>query len=886
MARPISAVLNRSLRSSVAPILFPVALAALLLAGRTALAQDPGSLVSAPLVPASTEAPGKPIEALEERLRIARDALRRGFPSIAASLLEPPPALTDWSPALRQDAVIVRSAALIALGRFPDAQNVLGATEEPEDPRIGLRLAFISAGLGEIADARELADRLVDTPLPREERSWLDLLRGLLAEIEGDTNRSRVLLDRATATLDPEGRSALLDLSVELIRLRSGRATEAMAADLRKTVEGFRGTRTGFQAARLYAIVLHQLDRTPEAVRLIEDQLSLPGVGEDEFDHRLRLLMGLILGDENPRGRESLRRVLTDNAPVALQRIALKALSRRPLAAESPGGFDQVLSQWINPARRHPLRSEMLILRARVSLREGNFEAARNDANLLVREYPDSPLRNLAWRLVAAAGWRTDPPQYRAAADALSQVRTFETDPAERQRLAAAIADCFFLAGDYATAATAYAVALDEADDPERAGFALYQQVLSDLRAGRPGAAEEHLDNTRAATVDPLYRWRAEWNLIHALEADGNRLQARNRLGFLLGVSRIREMPGTLRLRLMWLDAQLAIEAGESAEVVGKCSQILGLLEASENGEIAREQRSLIAAHTLLLQARAHILRGQPEAAASTFTKLRQSYPGEPAAQLSYLVEARHEANEGRIVTAQRRLLTLADEFPASEFAPVALWEAALLARQRGAAGFYEEAINHLGRLIALYPDHPLAFRARLQQGHLLRLLNDFPSALTLYEEMRTAYASHPEIYLVDLAIGDCLQEQGTRNPIRMADAEAVYTRVQDQANLPPAVIAEAGYKAARITRLDPGLDQVDAAYWRFIGPFLDRPEPVDATTRYWLSRGMFDLADHFREQGRFTEARRLYQIVIDRELPGQRMAAARLADPVPAGGG
>ena len=71
---------------------------------------------------------------------------------------------------------------------------------------------------------------------------------------------------------------------------------------------------------------------------------------------------------------------------------------------------------------------------------------------------------------------------------------------------------------------------------------------------------------------------------------------------------------------------------------------------------------------------------GRDSAAADTLSKLRADFPTSDSAVYSYIVEADRYAQQDKVIDAERLLTKLADDFPASPYAPYALYQAALQA--------------------------------------------------------------------------------------------------------------------------------------------------------------------------------------------------------------
>ena len=79
-------------------------------------------------------------------------------------------------------------------------------------------------------------------------------------------------------------------------------------------------------------------------------------------------------------------------------------------------------------------------------------------------------------------------------------------------------------AGDFRSAADAYAAALRERPAGLRAGDLMFQRVLSEIKAGAVEAAQPLLDELgRDPGLDLANRWRAEGTLARALQGQARR---------------------------------------------------------------------------------------------------------------------------------------------------------------------------------------------------------------------------------------------------------------------------------------------------------------------------------------------------------------------------
>ena len=51
----------------------------------------------------------------------------------------------------------------------------------------------------------------------------------------------------------------------------------------------------------------------------------------------------------------------------------------------------------------------------------------------------------------------------------------------------------------------------------------------------------------------------------------------------------------------------------------------------------------------------------------------------------------------------------------------------------------------------------------------------------------------------------------------------------------------------------------------------------LNATARYWMTRTLLEAGDLFAKQERLEEAKRAWQLILDKQLPGEAVARARL---------
>jgi tetratricopeptide (TPR) repeat protein len=808
-------------------------------------------------------------------LREAADgALSSGLPSVARDMYERAAAA---DPSLYHNDKFISSFAMayMATGRGSEAYAVL--SKHPSNSQWWrLAVALSAMEQGRMAEAKGmLAPPFNASELESQYQPWFNLAQGMIKSSDGDVKGAAAEYAKVI-----QESPTLLASQAELLILRDQIAQGASGGDtiaqLRQKMQDNHGQKSGFVAARLLAIALSQSGRQMEALSVLDEQLQYIGSDEDGMREQLLILLGSIAGPETARGRTALQQVLTNhNASTRDMQNALGMLyAARP--AEGTAPFRSILDNVIAIDRAHPLMDKLLILRSGLEMQSGQLDLATADAQRIIDQFPASNLRQPALRMLAYLSFLRNPPQYRTAANYLTQLRSEETQPEDRALTGVLIADCFYQNGDFANSAAAYEDSFDE-PVPDK-GLVFYQMILSELQAGRVDDARKALDDVALnGPVDAMHLWRAQWNLIHSMRERGQSAEAFTRLNKLLSTPTDKAPPPSLRLRLMWLEAQLSLDAGQPEKTPGKCETILAAVEAAPDTILGADQRYIISSQTLLLKAQALLSVGNEKDAESTLALLRDKYADSEAAQNSYLAQARYLAQHERLVDAQRLLLTLADKYPKSGQAPIALWEAAISAEQRGMEATYREAIALLDRLVSDYPQSSLVFYARIRQGDILRKLNDFNTALLAYEDVINRFPSQPDLYLAQMSRADCIIAQSDSNPARLADGIAVYERLTERQDVPVDFRAEASFKWAY--NLDKQGDSSRAidAYWMAINRFLAAGSSMGARGRYWISRSAVELGQLLEMSKRYSEARRVYNIMISSNLPGKALAQARL---------
>jgi len=427
----------------------------------------------------------------------------------------------------------------------------------------------------------------------------------------------------------------------------------------------------------------------------------------------------------------------------------------------------------------------------------------------------------------------------------------------------------------------AYEAALHEAPLAAPAGVLIFQRALAEIRADRLDAAAQQLDEAATdAGFDALSRWQAEWNLMKKMQELGQYREAAGRVEKLLAGGTA-GVPEELRIRLLWLQAKLSFDNDQPEAALRQTDALLASL--GKDAQLAPELRAQVTSTAQLLKAQALLALARDSEGFAVLDRLRTDFHQQPAAEYSYLIQAGHLTQSGDLAGAQRVLINFVDtaEYRQSEYAPLALYQAAMLLERQGLDRQLQEAYKLLERLVRDYPRADLVFYARLKQGHLMRKLNDFGTARQLYEDLINNYGQHPDVLLAQLALADTLFAQGANSFTNYESAATIFERLRDLPAAPVDLRAEAGFKWGYALAKRGQAAKAQAVFWSVVEAFLLDPAQateLKAKGRWWVAKSLLELAQILEEAGRLDEAQRAYQLIIDNKLSGLALAQSKLA--------
>lgn len=820
---------------------------------------------------------------VEWRKTAASRALDSGLFGLAENLYRERLREPYLEPVERFNVQLDLASALIAQQDFAALRAILEQIPvQYRENRYALYQAISIYGTGRGVDVsafRDVLQGVQPNQIKASERSWYFFLDGLLADLEGRSEMREAAFKLAEeAAVSSQQRAFFKSLVIrdELIRAP---ASEALAVEIRRQLEGLKRGSAAFNFVREYAIVLHNLDRGDEAVAVIDRELNnnKADYGRDQRD-QLLLLRAMIQGFDTVAGRIALQELIRYGKNREMMSIALQLIGRASDAL-SLAELSDFLNEIISRPDAHPLLGQMYYMRSELALARGDLALAENDARLLLEQFPGLQQIENVYRLFAYAALQRNPPQHRAAADFLIQLRDRVVSDEERGELNRLVGDCYFLKGDYADAVDFYRSAyLSHSAGGTDSGL-LLRLITSELRSGQVEEALLRMDQLDLESgISVIERWQIEWNIAQALKASGEASKALQRIRLLLESDSKGVVPSVLDLRLRWLEARLQMLEGDLAGLLDKVDGLLARIDSFPVGTLDDDDARLLITETLLLKIDLLMLSGDTESGREVLLSLREGYPTSAAAERSYLTEAEFYTRVGNLEAAQQTLGALAERYPEGQLAAQALFENALLGEQRG-VDFYAESVRTLDTLAQLYPENSLLFAARLKQGDLLRLMNDFTGAQIVYENLIHAYPDHPQHPIAVLSRADCLLALAKDNEAKLESATLVLERLVDLPGLPVDFQAEAAYKwAFALERRDLSAKAIEVLTYISGRLLLDPENAVRLGNggRYWVSRAMLDLGRLLEESGETEEARRVYRKMLAYNLPGQNLAQSR----------
>jgi len=803
---------------------------------------------------------------------LATQATEVGLHALAAQLFRSALEDEDLSPDLRAEAQIGLATTQVALFRPLEALAVLNEMDMPGSRETLIRIiAHLQAN--ESDRARELLTDLDRSTVDPSQRVWLAIAEAYLLSRSGDTVAALEVFEyaRRATTLPHLQRQIELASLTESLRVED--ASESLAVQLRRQMESATRPEVRLRLLREYALTLAALNRQEDAIEIITAEMRGWSAESPALREELLFIVGLLTRAETDEGRSALRELLSTGSDRELLSAGLGLLVQ-VVGDSSDDELTDFLSKLIEEQPGHPLADEMLFLLARLAVTRGEIDGARERLDVLDESFPGSDIIPYSLRLRAYLAWRQSPPRLRIAATHLLDSIQLSDNSATRSRLLALAGDLYLVNRDYSNAASLYEQAFALAETRKSSVF--FRKVHTLILNQQSNRAQEVIDNARTWLRDePDLRWMLEWSLLSHLRSTGGIEIAQSRIHALLDEARNGMAPTSraLYFRIRWLDASLRAEVGAMDEALSDLKFLMD--EVGIDTNLTPSERDLLWSQSALLKGQILLRHERETEAAEMFHRLRQRLPDTRASVLSILIEARHFAARDMTIEAQQRLVSLADEFPESEYAVQALFEAAEVALSRGTDSSIDNALKFLDLISQRYPDDPVRVRARIRQAEILTERQQSAAARSIYDNLLRSFPDHQLRPIIEVRLADASAANPNASADQLESALAVYRRLSETPQATPGLRAEALYKAANLLTRMKRSEEAIVLLWTLVERV--REEPIRGDARYWSVRALFDLGQWLEDRQMERDAGALYQLVIDFQLPGTALAEARL---------
>jgi cellulose synthase operon protein C len=423
----------------------------------------------------------------------------------------------------------------------------------------------------------------------------------------------------------------------------------------------------------------------------------------------------------------------------------------------------------------HELAPEVTYLLGEASLLGKDYEGARQLYQKVVDAYPKSRSALLAksglGRVLSAAG------EYAEALPIFEEVAR-GPDPEAAHEAAMRAADCLYVLGRYAEAASAYGAVADDPANPQASLGRFWAAMALERQPDKPAAVQAF---TQFVTAQPQHERAVEAYLhLGTLQAESGDLEAAGK-SYQLAEAGARD--GQLRLQAQFGAAWVTYRRAPSDQALDEMEKLAA--EAPHNDVTAQMQgrvgglrlargeyaRAILllsrlvqdypkggnVPETLYLLGLAHEKAGEVAPAAEAYGRVVAQHPGSP-----YATEARGRlavlaARAGRLQDARALIAQVKQQAPDS----AALAQATMaLAEALSGQKEYAQAAAEYAAVLASKPGD-LAPDAEYGLGACRLALGDLPGAIEAFRRCATTYPQAPNAPLARYQLGAALLRSG-----------------------------------------------------------------------------------------------------------------------------
>jgi hypothetical protein len=403
---------------------------------------------------------------------------------------------------------------------------------------------------------------------------------------------------------------------------------------------------------------------------------------------------------------------------------------------------------------------------------ESNILKAQDFFKALADKIGSVETRKQSLEWLAFSAYRESPRKIRTVVECLSKLVDLSDTQKEKDRHTLRIADAYYLNGDNEMATNLYAQLFEKADNLPKDEL-LFRQINSMLRSNSSEAVIALMESVKQAPniVGSHGYWKSEWNLVCSMVWGAKMAEALNRIRTIL----LRPLPtlGTqLKLKFLYVEAYIFYRLGD----FGTARQILEDILRYDSLSISSMEMHNLFASTLLLAGKIDLCYGMYDSALYRFNRLRSNYSSSLCADNSFFYEAEYIAKLGDYKKAGDILISFAKN-KLSYDAKLALYFSVQYDIENDLQD-YDCSMATLEDIAKSETISDLKYFARLAQGTILRLRNDFPGAQLLYESLLEKISEGPFYNYLLFLKAKCMFIQSVKRRELVDQASHILTRL------------------------------------------------------------------------------------------------------------
>ncbi len=511
----------------------------------------------------------------------------------------------------------------------------------------------------------------------------------------------------------------------------------------------------------------------------------------------------------------------------------------------------------IRIAATDELAAEVLVQKAEVLLAQDNYTAAEAafQAGLNVTLDADLKIRALKGK-----GW------------SLWEQKRFEESAAAFEQSAAACsstADCAtewikagdarLAAGQFNQAVENYRVITQAPQNLPLKARALYQCGIATLQAGEQERAKQCFLTVEKDNPDSEFAPRAALQQAAILKHENLTGTALEQYIRIAGQYTNR----VIRAAALHQQGLILFEGARYAEALNAFESIVTEFPDAEEAPQAFYMRGFC-----------RYQQGDTAAAMELFNEFIRQHPNSPWTPEVLFLTGEQAYNRGDYPKAESIFVDIADRFPQHELSDDALyWAASALLQQRN----FLDAFQLCTRFAKEYPDSELLLKIRFAQGEALSELGEFSRAILAYEEIIKAAPDLPLANRARGRLGDCLFTLGSTDPERYNEALAAYQALYNRPSVSFELKLQALFKIARSEEKAGRPEKAFAHYIEAVYSIDEQSSPLTSDAVLWFTRSALEAAARQELKGNWREAVKLYERIIQAEVPAQDEAKKQI---------